>query len=213
MNMLVQKKHAPATLRNRKPILAVLKDYLPKHGTILEIASGSGEHASYFVQHLPNHYWQPSDPDEKSRDSISAWWWEIQLNNILPPLNIAAQDDVWSIENIKSPLPVTAIVCINMTHISPWTSSIGLFKGAARILPEDGILYLYGPYKIDGEHTAPSNEQFDKNLRSQNPEWGIRNLNDIKDLARQNGLSLIKTIPMPANNLSVIFKKDETQKP
>ncbi len=206
MNMIAQKKYAPATDRNREPILAVLKDCIPDHGTILELASGSGQHAIYFVDQMPGHYWQPSDPDEESRNSISAWWWEVQLNNILPPLNINAQDDIWDIENVEIPQPVTSIVCINMVHISPWESTVGLIKGASRILPKDGILYLYGPYKVDGKHTAPSNELFDIKLRSQNPEWGIRELNDVIKLAHENDLSLVKTVDMPANNLSIIFK-------
>ncbi len=209
MNMSVQKKYAPATLRNREPILAVLKDCLPPHGTILEIASGSGQHASYFIEHLPGNYWQPSDPDSKSRDSISAWWWEVQLNNILPPLDINTLEAVWPVETVDLPQPVTSIVCINMIHISPWESTVGLMEGAARILPKDGILYLYGPYKKDGIHTAPSNELFDIKLRDQNPDWGIRNLNDVKELAQENGLTFVKTIEMPANNLSVTFKKTD----
>lgn len=206
--MLAQKKYAPATDRNKKPILAALKSCLPDHGTILEIASGSGQHATYFIKNLPNHYWQPSDPDAESRNSICAWWWEVQLNNILPPLNINTQDDIWSVEKIGTPLPITSMVCINMIHISPWESTIGLMKGAGRILPQDGILYLYGPFKIDGKHTAPSNEQFDMGFLSQNKDWGVRNLNDVIKLAGENGLSLVETIKMPANNLSVIFKKD-----
>ena len=208
MNVLAQKKYAPATDRNREPILEVLRDYLPDYGTILEIASGSGQHAVYFTQHLANHYWQPSDPDKNSRDSISAWWWEVQLNNILPPLDITTQADIWPVENIKIPLPVSSIVCINMTHISPWESTIGLMKGAKRILPEGGILYLYGPYKVDGKHTAPSNELFDIDLRNRNPKWGIRNLDDITALARQYNLNFVNSVQMPANNLSVIFRKD-----
>ncbi len=207
MIMRAQKKHAPATDRNREPILAVLKDCLPEHGTILEIASGSGQHAIYFVDHMPGHYWLPSDPDLASRDSISAWWWDVQLKNILPPLNINTLENFWPVEKVELPLPVTAMVCINMIHISPWESAVGLMKGAARVLPEDGILYLYGPYKIDGEHTAPSNELFDLSLQSQNPDWGVRDLNDISSLAGENGLSLVKTVPMPANNLSVILRK------
>ncbi len=207
MTMLAQKKYAPATERNKKPILAVLNDCLPDYGTILEIASGSGQHATYFVKNLPNHYWQPSDPDRECRDSISAWWWEAQLNNILPPLNINTQEDIWSVEKVSTPLPITSIVCINMIHISHWKSTIGLMKGAARILPTNGILYFYGPFKIDGKHTAPSNEQFDLGFLSQNSEWGVRNLNDVVKLADQNGLELVKTVKMPANNLSVIFKK------
>ncbi len=208
MSELAQKRHAPATDRNREPILDVLKDCLPDHGTILEIASGSGQHAVHFTRHLPGHYWLPSDPDKASRNSIRAWWWGIQLNNILPPLNIDAASDVWPVENCNLPLPITAMVCINMIHISPWGATIGLMKGAARILPEDGILYLYGPYKLDGNHTAPSNDAFDQDLRSRNGDWGIRDLEDVIALAHDHGLSLVKSVQMPANNLSVIFRKD-----
>lgn len=207
MNLLVQKKHAPAADRNKEPILEVLKGCLPNHGTILEIASGTGQHAVHFIRNLPNHYWQPSDPNGDSRNSISAWWWEVQLNNILPPLDINTQDDIWSVEKIILPLPVSSLVCINMIHISPWESTIGLMKGAARILPSDGILYLYGPYKVKGKHTAPSNELFDITLKSQNPKWGVRDLEDVKKMASDHGLTFVKTVDMPANNLSVIFKK------
>ncbi len=208
MNRLVQKKYAPATERNKKHILAVLKEHLPDFGTILEIASGTGQHATYFIENLPNHYWQPSDPDGQNRDSISAWWWEVQLNNILPPLNIDTQEEVWPVENIDLPLPISAMVCINMLHISPWNSTIGLMKGAGRLLPTDGIFYLYGPYRVAGVPTAPSNELFDIKLRDQNPEWGLRNLENVITLAKDEGLSLVKTIDMPSNNLSVILKKD-----
>ena len=207
MTQLAQKKYAPATDRNRKHILAVLKDCLPNHGTLLEIASGSGQHAIYFMENMPGHYWQPSDPDLASRNSINAWWWEVQLNNILPPLDIRTDDDVWPVETVAPPLPISAIVCINMIHIAPWTATIGLMKGAERILPKDGILYLYGPYRIDGAHTAPSNELFDISLRSRNPDWGVRDLEEVTKLAESHGLSLIKTVTMPANNLSVIFQK------
>jgi len=202
-----QKKHAPATQRNREPILAVLQDCLPDHGTILEVASGTGQHAIYFIEHLPNHYWLPSDPDEGNRKSISAWWWDIQLHNILPPVDLNSEDDVWPAETIDLPLPISAIVCINMIHISPWESTIGLMKGATRILPQGGILYLYGPYKVDGKHTASSNELFDISLHSQNSKWGVRDLNDVKALAAEYGLDLVRTVNMPANNLSVIFRK------
>lgn len=207
MKISVEKKHAPATNRNREPILNVLKDCLPPEGTILEVASGTGQHAIYFIKQLPNPYWQPTDPDEMSRKSISAWWWEVQLNDILPPMDLNAQDSVWPVEQEELPQPISSVVCINMIHISPWESAIGLMKGAARILPKDGILYLYGPYKIDGQHTAPSNELFDVSLRDQNAEWGIRDLTDVKKIALENGLSFVKSVDMPANNLSVIFKK------
>jgi len=207
MEVLVEKKHAPATDRNREHILKVLKDCLPHEGTILEVASGTGQHAIFFTQHLPNSYWQPTDPDEDNRKSISAWWWEVQFKNILPPLYLNTQDTVWPAEQEDLPEPVSAIVCINMIHISPWESAIGLMKGAARILPQDGVLYLYGPYKVDGRHTAPSNETFDASLRDRNAQWGLRDLNDVKEIALENGLAFVKTVQMPANNLSVIFRK------
>lgn len=207
MSVTSFKKNAPATQRNKEPIIKVLKECLPDHGTILEVASGTGQHTIYFIEHLPNHYWQPSDPDEANRKSISAWWWDVQLNNILPPLDLNTQDEHWSVEKIDLPLPVSSIVCINMIHIAPWEATIGLMQGAARILPKEGILYLYGPYKVDGKHTAPSNELFDISLRSQNSKWGIRNLTTVTDLAQKNGLEFVKTVDMPANNLSVIFRK------
>lgn len=208
MSDLTQKKFAPATSRNRDPILAVLKDCLPDHGTILEIASGSGQHAAYFIQHMPNHYWQPSDPDEANRNSISAWWWKKQFHNVLPPLDITTDDDPWAVETVKLPLPVQAMVCINMVHIAPWEATVGLMKGAARILPSGGILYLYGPYKVKDHPLAPSNEQFDLSLKSRNPDWGIRDLEKVTALATDHNLSWVKTVTMPANNLSVIFKKE-----
>lgn len=207
MSIKSHRKHAPSIERNKDPILAVLKTYLPDHGTVLEIASGSGQHAIHFIKHLPNHYWQPSDPDRESRNSIRDWWWKVQLNNILPPMNIRTDDDIWAVEQEQLPLPVSAIVCINMIHIAPWEASIGLMKGAERILPAGGILYLYGPYKIDGKHTAPSNELFDVSLHSRNPKWGVRDLADVKKLAQNHSLEFVETVKMPANNLSVIFKK------
>lgn len=203
-----QKNHAPAVARNRDPILDILKDCLPAEGTILEIASGSGEHANYFTDALSPCCWLPSDPDQSARDSIRAWWWDKQLNNILPAVNIDCREAHWVVESEPPSPAIKAMVCINMLHISPWDATQGLIRGAERILPSGGILYLYGPYKIGGSHTAPSNQAFDQSLKSRNPEWGVRNLEDVQALAEQHGLNFVKTIQMPANNLSVIFKKD-----
>jgi len=202
------KKIAPAVARNRDPILKVLKECMPPEGTILEIASGSGEHAQYFTEALAPCCWLPSDPDQSSLDSIRAWWWDKQLNNILPAVKIDSRDALWEVEKNPPTPAIEAMVCINMIHISPWDATIGLMKGANRILPPGGILYLYGPYKVDGSHTAPSNEAFDQNLKSRNPDWGIKNLEDVQECATQNGLTFLKTVEMPANNLSVIFRKD-----
>lgn len=205
------RQHAPATARNREPILGVLQRVLPPTGTVLEVASGSGEHAIFFAPRLKPRIWQPSDRDPVLRASIEAWQSEWPASNLLPPLDLDARALLWSVESeegdrLLTPEPITAIVCINMIHISPWDACVGLMTGAGRILPTGGILYLYGPYKQNGEHTAPSNEFFDESLRSQNPEWGVRNLEDVIALANTHQLTLLETVEMPANNLSVIFR-------
>lgn len=195
------KEHAPATQRNRDPILAVLKRVLPETGLVLEIASGTGEHASYFASRLPQISWQPSAPMADSRRSIRAWAGDVETGNLLEPLDLDVLMDPWPIDSAD------AVVCVNMVHISPWRVTEGLMRGAARILPQEGILYLYGPYKIDGEHTAPSNAAFDDSLKSRDPEWGVRDLADVTAEAAANGLRHVETVAMPANNLSVIFRK------
>jgi SAM-dependent methyltransferase len=196
-----QRKFAPATQRNREPILEVLLEVLPKHGTILEIASGTGEHAAFFAYHLAPRQWLPSDPNPELRASIAAWAEYFPCDSIQPPLDLDASSPIWPIE--KEPLPeppISAIVNINMIHISPWSACLGLMAGAGRILPPGGILYLYGPYKQNGEHTAPSNAAFDESLQAQNPDWGVRNLEDIIKVAKTHNLSLQKIYSMPANN-------------
>ncbi len=203
--MEILKQYAPATQRNREPILEVLLRVLPPSGNILEIASGTGEHSIFFAPAFSNRQWIPSDTNAISRDSIEAWRKESLIENIHPPLNINAQDSIWEIE--KQFLDITTIININMIHISPWSACLGLMKGAKRLLPSGGILYLYGPYKQEGKHTAPSNEAFDKSLRAQNPEWGVRNLEDVIKVAEDNGLVFKEKVAMPANNLSVIFEK------
>ncbi|WP_066378561.1 MULTISPECIES: DUF938 domain-containing protein [unclassified Anabaena] len=202
------RKYAPATQRNREPILEVLLQVLPENGTILEVASGTGEHAVFFAPRLTPRQWLPSDPNPELRASITAWIQHSPGNNLYPPLEIDATQPIWPVETDKSGnySPIVAIVNINMIHISPWSACLGLMAGASRILPPGGILYLYGPYKRGGEHTAPSNAAFDESLRAQNPEWGVRNLEDVVAAASQCHLSLQATYQMPANNLSLVFQ-------
>jgi SAM-dependent methyltransferase len=188
-------------VRNRKPILDVLRRVLPAHGLILEIASGSGEHAAYFAKAMPALVWQPSDQDVQALASIASHRAAAGVANLLAPLRLDVTSDLWPIERAH------AIVCCNMIHITPWPVSEGLMAGAQRLLPPGGILFLYGPYKIGGRHTAPSNEEFDLSLRAQNPEWGIRDLADVTALAGRHGLVLAETVQMPANNQSVIFRR------
>jgi Protein of unknown function (DUF938) len=201
------KQYAPATQRNREVILEALQQVLPANGTILEIASGTGEHAAFMAPRLPNHKWLPSDPNPVARASIAAWSNEVQSNNVYEPVDINASLPTWSVETRTEFLPITAIVNINMIHISPWATCLGLMAGANRILPPEGILYMYGPYKQNGKHTAPSNEAFDESLKMQNPEWGVRDLEEVITAASAQNLSFLKTIQMPANNLSVIFQR------
>ncbi len=200
------KQYAPATQRNREPILEVLLRVLPSSGNILEIASGTGEHCIFFGPAFSPRQWIPSDPNPTARNSIEAWRQESLIDNIRSPLNINAASSNWEIE--EKQLNITTIININMIHISPWSASLGLMEGAKRILPSGGILYLYGPYKQGGKHTAPSNESFDQSLRSQNSEWGVRNLEDVIKVAEERGLIFQEKIEMPANNLSVVFEKE-----
>lgn len=195
------KEHAPACLRNRDPILGVLKRVLPESGLVLEIASGSGEHASYFAPRLPHLKWQPSAPWQESRASIRAWAEEAEADNLLNPLDLDVLVDPWPVETAD------AMVCTNMIHIFPWAVTEALMAGAGRTLSPGGILYLYGPYMVDGEHTAPSNQAFDEDLKSRDPAWGIRDMADVIGEADKNGLDHLESVAMPANNFSVIFKR------
>jgi len=204
-----QRKFAPATQRNREPILELLLQILPQHGTILEIASGTGEHATFFSYHLAPRQWLPSDPNPELRASISAWAEFFPCEAMQPPIELDASSPIWPVETEPLPEPpISAIVNINMIHISPWSACLGLMAGAGRILPPGGILYLYGPYKQNGEHTAPSNAEFDESLQAQNPDWGVRNLEDVVEAAEAQNLKLHQTYPMPANNFSLVFKHE-----
>lgn len=193
--------HAPATLRNRQPILEVLRRILPPSGFVLEIASGSGEHAVFFAEHLPGLVWQPSDIAPEALQSITAWIEHTGVSNVRPPVLLDASADAWPVTRAD------ACVNINMIHISPWEACQGLMRGAAQILPPQGLLFLYGPFKVGGRHTAPSNAAFDQSLRARNPAWGVRDLEEVQKVALSFGLFLQETVQMPANNLSVIFCK------
>jgi SAM-dependent methyltransferase len=188
--------------RNRRPILDVLSRVLPPGGVVLEIASGSGEHAVFFAENLPSVRWQPTDADNGALASIAAHRAAAALPNLLPALRLDAAAEHWPIESAD------ALVCNNMVHITPWRVTAGLIAGAGRILPAGGTLYLYGPYRIDGRPAAASNEDFDAWLKAQNPEWGIRDLAEVTALARRHGLDLAEMVAMPANNLSVVFRRD-----
>ena len=193
---------APAAARNRDVILEVLARVLPKSGIVLEIASGTGQHAVHFAAALPAITWLPSDPDEASRASIDAWRRHASLPNLNAPVALDVRTSPWPV-----PDSLAAIVCINMIHIAPWAAAEALFQGAGERLTSEGVLFLYGPYKRDGAHTAPSNEAFDAQLRSTNAGWGVRNMEDVVELGRQAGLSMEEAVPMPANNFSLIFKR------
>jgi hypothetical protein len=200
------RRYAPATDRNREPILTILQQVLPSTGTILEISSGTGEHAVFMAPQLAPRHWLPSDPNPGARASIAAWQQFEPCDQMYPPIDLDASSDQWL---VSSKEPITAIVNINMIHIAPKAAYLGLFAGAQRILPVGGILYLYGPFKQDGVHTAPSNAAFDQSLQSQNPAWGIRDLKEIIAVAQSHNLELQQVYPMPANNLSVVFKMVE----
>ena len=211
------RQFAPATERNRQAILSVLKRFLPEAGTILEIGSGTGQHAVFFAPHLKPLIWQPSDPNPLALDSIAAWCEHSPSENLRPPLDLDACAPVWPVEapgrksrqtaDGNCALDVVAIASINVIHISPWATCLGLMAGARRILPPNGLLYLYGPFKQNGQHTAPSNQTFDRMLQRQNPAWGVRDLNAVTAAANAQQLTLLQTIPMPANNLSVLFQR------
>lgn len=197
-----EKQFAPATERNRDPILAVLQQVLPATGTVLEIASGTGEHAVYFAPRLKPRFWLPSEANPILRESILAWEEEFPCDSLYPPLAIDVQaHDPW----LKPHQEISAIVAINLIHIAPWQACEGLMQGAGELLPQGGVLYLYGPFKREGVHTAESNAHFDLSLQQQNPQWGVRDLEAVVSLAQAHQLELQDVIPMPANNFSVVF--------
>jgi cyclopropane fatty-acyl-phospholipid synthase-like methyltransferase len=191
---------SPSTARNREPILAVMQRVFPRQGRVLEIASGTGEHAVFVAKAMPGLQWQPSDPDPASRASIADWTAHEGLTNVLPPLDIDVRAEDWGVTGAFD-----AVVAINMIHIAPWEATLGLLRGAGRLLGEGRILFLYGPYKRGGRHTAPSNEAFDAWLKERDPEFGVRDLEDVQSEASANRLRLDEIVEMPANNLSLVF--------
>jgi len=205
------RQYAPATQRNSEPILEVLLQVLPESGTILEIASGTGEHAVFFASKLRDCLWLPTDANPQSRASIISWTEHNVCNNVYAPLDLDVREPVWAVENDAfdwlNTQPIVAIVNINMIHISPWSACLGLMAGAGRILKAGGILYLYGPFKQGGKHTAASNAAFDEYLHTENLEWGVRNLDDVIAVASAQNLTLKQIYQMPANNLSVVFQR------
>ena len=192
---------APATARNGAAILEVLQAVLPPGGTVLEVASGTGEHAVRFAAALPGLTWQPSDPDRRGLASIRAHARAAGLPNLRPALELDARSETWPVARAE------AMVCINMIHIAPWAATEGLLAGADRLLPTGGPLVLYGPFRLGGAHTAESNARFDDDLRMRDPEWGVRDLEAVLAAAARYGLHLDQRIAMPANNLSVVLRK------
>ncbi len=195
------RRSAPHVARNAGPIAEVLHRILPARGLVLEIASGSGEHALHFAREFPKLLFQPSDPEPAALRSIEAWRTEEGLFNLLPPVALDARAAEWPVA------AADAILCINMVHISPWSATQGLMRGAGRLLAQSAPLYLYGAYRQAGVETAPSNEAFDESLRARDPAWGVRDLEEVVAEAEKNGLRLDEAVPMPANNLSVVFRR------
>lgn len=196
-----ERRHAPATLRNRDAIADVLKDWLPPCGVVLEIASGSGEHAVHFARAFAALDWQPSDCEPAALQSIAAWTTQSGLGNIRPPLRIDVEQDRWPIAD------AAALLCINMLHISPWTACEALFRHAASVLPSSAPLFLYGPFVRHDVTTAASNIAFDTSLKQRNAAWGLRDLADVDALADEHGFARAALIEMPANNLSLVYRR------
>jgi hypothetical protein len=196
------RRYAPAVARNREPILEVLGPYLPSRGLVLEVASGSGEHVMHFAKaSAPDLIFQPSDPDPGACASIDAWTAALGLRNIRRAIALDAASEVWPIAYAD------IVLCINMIHITPWAATVGLMRGAEAVLPLGGLLYIYGPFRREGRRTAPSNEAFDRDLRTTDPAWGVRDIEAVAALAEAHGFAVPLVKEMPANNLSLFFER------
>jgi Protein of unknown function (DUF938) len=201
---------AAAFHRNHRPIWQVLQRFLAgKSGDVVEVGSGTGQHVVHFAGHTPDIIWWPSDLNAQHLRSIEAWRTHSGLANIRPPLRIDLSDPAWcpAMHDGGGPGPLLAIFCANVIHIAPWRVAEGLFEGAGRYLDAGGRLFLYGPFKRDGKHSAISNAVFDSSLREKDPEWGVRDVSDVQKLAAAAGLALAETVEMPANNLILIFER------
>jgi SAM-dependent methyltransferase len=195
------KRFAPAASRNRDPILSELRELLSEGARVLEIASGTGQHVVHFAANLPEASWQPSDVDPAALASIRAHVSDSGLDNVREPIELDVRNEDWGVDEVD------CVLCCNMVHISPWECSVALFAGAARVTGAAGQLITYGPYRFDGTFTAPSNEQFDRSLKSRDPSWGVRDVEDLKDLAREHDLGLVRSIAMPANNHILVWRR------
>jgi cyclopropane fatty-acyl-phospholipid synthase-like methyltransferase len=197
----MSKRSSPSAERNKAPLLEVLRRVLPSAGTLLEVGSGTGQHASYFAEHLPGLIFQPSDLDSENITSIRAWARDAALANLRPPIELDVTAEDWGVGRVD------AIFSANMIHIAPWACARGLFAGVARHLADAGVFVLYGPFRIDGRHTAASNAAFDADLRARDPSFGVRDLEAVQDLARAGALRLVERIEMPANNQCLVFAR------
>lgn len=197
----MSRRHAPATLRNRDPILAILRRVLPREGVVLEIGSGSGEHAAYFASALAPLRWQPSDQNDAAFGSIMDWAREHGATTVEAPVLLDAESDTWPVTD------AAALFSANVIHIAPWSVALGMLRGAGRVLPTGAPLVLYGPFMRDGRHTAPSNEAFDAELRRQDRDWGIRDVAVVTQAAAACGLGLDEVVEMPANNLTMVLRR------
>jgi len=203
---------APAFHRNHQAIRTVLLRFLAgKSGDVVEAGSGTGQHVVDFARHMPGIIWWPSDLNEQHLKSIEAWRAHAGLSNVRPPLRIDLSDPAWcpQMHDGSGPANLLAVFCANVIHIAPWRVAEGLFAGAGRYLPADGLLFLYGPFKRDGKHTAISNAVFDTSLREGNPEWGVRDVEAVEKLAGDAGLGLVEIAEMPANNLILVFARKQ----
>jgi SAM-dependent methyltransferase len=198
------RRHAPAAERNRQPILDVLLRVLPARGEVLEIASGTGQHAAFFAAALPSVIWQPSERDESALPSIAAWCESANVSNARAPLRLDVTEEPWPVGRLDG------MFNANMLHIAPWDVGLALLRGAERHLVPGGVLVLYGPYRIGGQHTAPSNAAFDLDLRGRDPAWGVRDLEAVVEAARERHLALVERVPMPANNQTLVFQRGQS---
>ena len=192
---------SPAAERNKQPILDAIRRWLPEAGTVVEIASGTGQHIVHFARAVPDLVWQPTEPDERLLAATAQRVSAAALSNLRAPLRLDVLDGEWSVRHADS------VICINMIHIAPWTATEALIAGAARVLARGGPLCLYGPFRREGRHTAPSNEAFDQSLRARNRDWGVRDLDDVARCATQHRFELAEVVSMPANNLTVVFTR------
>jgi SAM-dependent methyltransferase len=192
---------SPAAERNKQPILDAIRPWLPAAGTVLEIASGTGQHVAHFARALPALDWQPTEPDARLLAAATRRVSSAGLANLRAPLRLDVLESDWPVA------AAAAVVCINMIHIAPWAATEALIEGAARVLASGGPLCLYGPFRRGGRHTAPSNEAFDQSLRARNPEWGVRDLDEVERRARRCGFELAEVVSMPANNLTVVLTR------